>query len=206
MLDALAKDFVEHKFDVQAHDSHDRQQSRLSAVAREPTEANKNDRQNFARFYARRLIAEVFHDAVDQTCGTMTKFGGISDNARAVDLPHEGFGSYFLDTFDRPQRVTGCECERSSGATLAQVLLLANSDEIENKLADGKGRIALMIKSDQPDPDAIKDLYLTAYSRIPTESELSKTVDFVERQEDKRKALEDVLWTILNSKEFMFNH
>ncbi len=205
LLDALARDFVDHKFDVK-HVIRTIVNSRVYHLASDPTDANKNDRQSFARFYARRLIAEVFHDAIDQSCGTHTRFGGISDNARAVDLPNEGFGSYFLDTFDRPQRVSGCECERSTGATLAQVLLLANSDEIENKLADDKGRVAELAKSDRPIPDQIAELYVTAYSRQPSESELSKAVDFVETQEDKRKALEDVLWTILNSKEFMFNH
>ena len=205
LLDALAKDFVAHKFDVK-HVIRTIVSSRVYQLASEPTDANKNDRQSFARFYARRLIAEVFYDAVDHACGTHTQFGGISDNARAVDLPHEGFGSYFLDTFDRPQRVTGCECERSAGATLAQVLLLANSDEIENKLADDKGRIAQMITTGRPIPEAISELYLTAYARTPTESETSKTIEFMQAQEDKRKALEDVLWTILNSKEFMFNH
>lgn len=205
LLDALAKDFVAHKFDVK-HIIRTIVSSRVYQLACEPTDANKNDRQSFARFYARRLIAEVFYDAVDQACGTHTRFGGISDNARAVDLPHEGFESYFLDTFDRPQRVTGCECERSAGSTLAQVLLLANSDEIENKLADDGGRIAQMIKQERPIPEAIAELYLTAYSRMPTESETSKTIEFIQAQDDKRKALEDVLWTILNSKEFMFNH
>ena len=86
------------------------------------------------------------------------------------------------------------------------MLLLANSDEIENKLADDQGRVALLAKSDQPIPDLISELYLTAYSRLPTVSEFSKTVDYVESQNDRRKALEDILWTILNSKEFMFNH
>ncbi len=205
LLDALARDFVEHKFDVK-HIIRTIVNSRVYQLRSDPTASNANDRQSFARFYARRLIAEVFHDAVDQACGTHTRFGGISDNARAIDLPHEGFGSYFLDTFDRPQRVSGCECERSSGATLAQVLLLANSDEIENKLADDKGRVAELAKLDQPVSESISELYLTAYSRLPSVSELSKTVDYVETQEDKRKALEDVLWTILNSKEFMFNH
>ncbi|MEJ7592311.1 MAG: DUF1549 and DUF1553 domain-containing protein [Planctomycetaceae bacterium] len=205
LLDALAKDFVAHKFDVK-HIIRTIVSSRVYQLASEPTDANKNDRQSFARFYARRLIAEVFYDAVDHACGTHTQFGGISDNARAVDLPHEGFGSYFLDTFDRPQRVTGCECERSAGATLAQVLLLANSDEIENKLADDRGQIAQMINTGRPIPEAISELYLTACARMPTESETSKTMEFIQAQEDKRKALEDVLWTILNSKEFMFNH
>ena len=205
LLDALARDFVNHKFDVK-HVIRAIVSSRVYQLSSDPTDANKNDRQSFARFYARRLIAEVFHDAIDQSCGTHTKFGGISDNARAVDLPNEGFGSYFLDTFDRPQRVSGCECERSTGATLAQVLLLANSDEIENKLADDKGQVAELAKSERPMPEKITELYVTAFSRPPSESELSEAVEFVETQEDKRRALEDVLWTILNSKEFMFNH
>ena len=97
------------------------------------------------------MMAEVFLDAVDQATGHKTRFSGVAASSRAVDLPHEGFGSYFLDTFDRPRRVTTCECERSSGATLAQVLLLANSDEIENKIAAGDGKIAKLLGSQTTD-------------------------------------------------------
>jgi hypothetical protein len=205
LLDALAKDFVDHKFDVK-HMIKLIVSSRVYQLSCEPTAANKDDRQNFARFYARRFIAEVLHDALDQTCGTRTNFGGVASTARAVDLPHEGFGSYFLDTFDRPRRVTGCECERSSGATLAQVLLLANSDEIENKIGSGEGRVAKAITSKKPIPEVIEDLYLTAYARRPSEAERQATVSYVDSQENKQQALEDVLWTIVNTKEFGFNH
>lgn len=205
LLNALAKDFIDHKFDVR-HIVKTLVNSRVYQLSSAPTDHNKDDRQNFARFYARRLIAEVLLDAVDQTTGTKTRFGNIADSARAVDLPHEGFGSYFLDTFDRPKRVSGCECERSSGATLAQVLLLANSDELENKLADGNGRIAKLAASDKPITDRINELYLSAFTRHPHDRELETTVEYVESQDDKRKALEDVLWTIVNSKEFLFNH
>ncbi len=205
LLDALARDFVQSKFDVK-HIIRTMVNSRVYQLSSEPTDENKDDRQNFARFYARRLIAEVFLDAVDQACGVSTQFGNISNSARAVDLPHEGFGSYFLDTFDRPRRVSGCECERSSGATLAQVLLLANSDEIENKLASGDGRIAKLVATDQPIPEMIDELYLSAFARRPTDVERQTTVSYVESQDDRRRALEDVLWTIVNSKEFMFNH
>lgn len=205
LLNALAKDFIDHKFDVR-HIVKTLVNSRVYQLSSAPTDHNKDDRQNFARFYARRLIAEVLLDAVDQTTGTKTRFGNIADSARAVDLPHEGFGSYFLDTFDRPKRVSGCECERSSGATLAQVLLLANSDELENKLADGNGRIAKLAASDKPITDRINELYLSAFTRHPHDRELETTVKYVESQDDKRKALEDVLWTIVNSKEFLFNH
>ena len=205
LLDALAKDFVDHKFDVK-HIIRTLLNSRVYQLSSEPTEANQHDRQNFARFYARRLIAEVLHDAVDQTCGTKTNFGNMAAGARAVDLPHEGFGSYFLDTFDRPRRVSGCECERSSGATLAQVLLMANSDEIENKLASGEGRIAAMLKENKPFEEIIGESYLAGYSRFPKQDELQATVQYVSDQENKQQALEDVLWTIINSREFVFNH
>ena len=205
LLDRLAQDFIDHKFDVR-HIVQTLVNSRVYQLSSEPTEYNKDDRQNFARFYARRLIAEVLLDAVDDATGTKTKFGNISDSARAVDLPHEGFGSYFLDTFDRPKRVSGCECERSSGATLAQVLLLANSDELENKLADRKGRIAKLMTDKEPIPEIIDSIYLSAYARRPSDQERNTTVGYVEAQENKQQALEDVLWTIINSKEFLFNH
>lgn len=205
LLDALTKDFVDRKFDVK-HVIRTIVSSRVYQLSAEPTPHNRDDRQNFARFYARRLPAEVFLDAVDQATGTKTNFSGVSSNARAVDLPHEGFGSYFLDTFDRPRRVTGCECERSTGATLAQVLLLANSDEAEGKLASSKGRIARLVQEKTPMRAAIEELYLAAVSRLPTSAELKRTLDHVDGVENKRAALEDVLWALLNSKEFMFNH
>src|SRR5262249_28765256 len=159
-----------------------------------------------ARTYAGRMPAEVFLDAVNQTTGVKSGFNGISANARAVDLPHENFGSYFLDTFDRPKRVTVCECERSTGATLGQVLLLANSDEIEGKIAAGDGRLARLMKNKKPPQEIIEDLYLAAYSRRPNDAELKRTLEYVSAYDNKQKALEDVLWVIVNSKEFMFNH
>lgn len=205
LLEALAKDFTEHKFDMK-HIVRELALSRVYSLSSFPTDGNKSDMQNFARFYSRRLIAEVLHDAVDQAAGTKTQFSGMASDARAIDLPHEGFGSYFLETFDRPKRVTGCECERSAGATLAQVLLLSNSDEIENKLANGEGRVARLIKEKKTDEESIEDLYLATLGRQPTQEEMAKTTLYVSSASDRRLALEDVLWSLLNSKEFMFNH
>jgi hypothetical protein len=205
LLDALAKDFIAHKFDVK-HAIRTIITSRVYQLSSTPTEANKDDRQNFARYYARRLPAEVFLDAVNQATGSKAGFNGVGTNGRAIDLPHEGFGSYFLDTFDRPKRVTVCECERSTGATLSQVLLLANSEEIENKIAGGDGRIAKLMKDKKPVATAIEELYLASLSRLPTDAEKNKTLAYVDQQPNKQQALEDVLWALLNSKEFMFNH
>jgi len=205
ILDTLAREFVNSRFDMK-HVIRLIATSRLYQLSSEPRPENEHDRQNFARFYARRMIAEVLHDAVDQVCGTRTTFGNMSANARAVDLPHEGFGSYFMDTFDRPQRVTVCECERSPGATLAQVLLMGNSDDIENKLADGNGRIALAFGAQTEENALVEDLYLAAFSRMPNETERTTCVGYLASAQDKRKAAEDLLWTLLNSREFAFNH
>jgi len=205
LLDALAKDFADHKFDMK-HMIRQLVLSQAYALSSLPTDQNHSDAQNFARFYSRRLIAEVLHDAVDQAAGTKSTFGGMASDARAIDLPHEGFGSYFLETFDRPKRVTGCECERSAGATLAQVLLLSNSDEIENKLSNGEGRVARLIKDKQTDEQAIEELYLAALSRLPTAEEMGKSIVYVASGPNRQQSLEDVLWSLLNSKEFLFNH
>jgi hypothetical protein len=207
LLDALAKDFIEHRFDTK-HIIRTLLNSQLYQLSSEPGEKNRHDRQNFARFYGRRMMAEVFLDAVDQATGNKSRFSGMAASSRAVDLPHEGFGSYFLDTFDRPRRVTTCECERSSGATLAQVLLLANSDEIENKLSAGEGKITKLLERKVPIKDIVEELYLATLSRYPDPRELDTTLKFVASagEKNERPALEDILWTLVNSKEFMFNH
>jgi len=205
LLDALAKDFVTTKFDVKKL-IRVIVTSRVYQLAAEPTEFNNPDNQNFARYYARRMYAEVFFDAVNQVTGAKANFNGMSQSARAVDLPHEGFGSTFLDTFDRPKRVTVCECERSPGATLAQVLLLSNSDEIEQKITTGDGRLTKLMKAKTPAKAVIEEYYLAALGRPPTAFELKRNLDHVAGAKDAQQGLEDVVWAILNSKEFMFNH
>src|SRR5262249_7257149 len=156
---------------------------RVYQLSSEPTPDNKMDRQNFARYYARRMIAEVFFDAVNQAAGAKARFSGVAAGARAVDLPHEGFGSYVLVTFVRPRRVTGCECERSSGATLAQVLLLANSEEVEDKLRSADGRVVKLIEAKKSTPEIVEELYLTAYARRPSKAESEKAVAYVGKQQ-----------------------
>ncbi len=209
LLKFLADDFLAHKFDIK-HAIRQMVTSQVYQLSSQPTPDNEYDRQNYARFYARRLIAEVFLDSVNQATGVRDRFNGVGTSARAIDLPHENFGSYFLDAFDRPKRVTACECERSPGATLAQVLLLSNSDEVENKLSSGDGKIdkffAVAEKERRPLKDLIEELYLGSLSRLPSSDELNTATKYLHGESDKRPAAEDLLWTLLNSKEFMFNH
>lgn len=205
LLEALAKEFRDHKFDVK-HMIRLLVQSQTYQLSSDPTSDNRQDQQNFARFYARRLPAEVAHDAVEQATGFKTNFSNMSADSRAIDLPHERFGSYFLDTFDRPKRVSGCECERSTSATLSQVLLLSNSDEVEQKLQNGNARIAKMFEAKRTTPQMIEELYLATFCRYPTPVEIVNGAGYIDRDSEPRKAVEDLLWTLLNSREFLFNH
>jgi hypothetical protein len=204
---ALAGDFVRSKYDVKALI---RQLliSRVYQLSSDPTEHNKTDQQNFARYYARRMPSEVFHDAVNQVCASRQEFTGMPRSARAVDLPHENFGSYFLDVFDRPKRVTVCECERSSSATLAQVLLLSNSDEMENKIAAGEGRVARMLKEKMAPAAMVDELFLAARGRLPVAAEKDRALAHLAgaKKNEESKVVEDLLWALVNSREFLFNH
>jgi hypothetical protein len=204
LLDALAKDFVRHKFDVK-HVLRTICNSRTYQLNSIPNEYNKHDQQNHARYYGRRMIAEVLHDAVDQVCGVRTQFGRMSRQARAVDLPHEGFGSYFLDVFDRPPRSSACECARSAGASLQQVLHLSFSQDLENKISRGGGRVAKLVEKKVTAEQAVEELYLAAFARSPTATERQTALGYLARQQDRRRALEDLTWVLLNTREFLFN-
>ena len=217
LLDALAKDFasprptggegpgVRGRFDVK-HLLRTICNSRTYQLSSEPNEYNQHDKQNHARYYARRMIAEVLHDAIDQVTDTRTVFNKMSRTARAVDLPHEGFGSYFLDVFDRPPRSSACECARSASANLPQVLHLSMSPDIERKISSPKGRVAQLVERKLSSADAVTELYLAAFARTPTAAEQQFALKYLQAEPNLRRGLEDLCWALMNSREFMYNH
>ena len=126
---------------------------------------------------------------------------------RAVALPDTGFDAYFLNVFGQPNSVSACEFERTQEANLAQSLHLLNSDEMQKKLATDNGRAAkLAADTHRSDEEKVKELYLVALSRQPRPNELKATIDYLGRKENRREAFEDVVWSVVNSKEFLFNH
>jgi hypothetical protein len=206
LLDALAKDFIDHKFDLK-HLVRTITQSRVYQLSAEPNDYNASDRQSFSRFYPRRLNAEVLLDAVDQVTGSATRFNGAPLGMRATQLPDSGFESYFLTVFGRPESSSACECERSSEANLAQSLHLLNSGEIQNKLTAGNGTAGqLAADKSRPHEAKLRDLYLATFSREPVAEELTVALSHIEKTQDDKKAYEDIVWALINTKEFLFNH
>jgi hypothetical protein len=209
LLDALAKDFVEHKYSLK-HLIKTICKSRTYQLSAVPNEFNKHDKQTYARFYPRRMPAEVLFDAVCQVTDSPSGFGGVPQDRyapkRAIMLPDESFSSYFLDVFGRPQRLSACECERVGEANLAQALHLLNSDEVQGKLSRAGGRAEQMAKDSRPDVEKIDELFMWAFAHPPTPEQRTMALSHLSQHaKDKKSAYENILWALLNTKEFVFN-
>lgn len=206
LLDALAAMFVESGYDLKGLC---RQicRSHVYQLDSEPVAHNVLDRRSFSRFYPKRLTAEVLLDAVDRVTQAPSQFAGVPPGTRAVALPDSSFPSYFLAVFGRPEAKTACECERLQDANLAQSLHLLNSEEMQKKLSADGGRAATLAAEEGGSDEAkITQLYLAAFCRPPRSAELEKVLGYLARQPDRRAAYEDVVWSLVNSKEFLFNH
>jgi hypothetical protein len=149
-------------------------------------------------------------DSIDRVTESVTKFGGIPVGTRAVQLPDNNFQSYFLTVFGRPESMSACECERSNDANLAQSLHLLNSAELQNKISAGGGRADQLAKAkDKPHQDKLRQLYLQAFSREPDKQELDIALAHLNKSktdDEMRKAYEDIVWALINTKQFQFNH
>lgn len=219
LLDALAKHFLDSGYDLKSlvrviTRSHAYQ---LSAM---PNEHNAMDRQAFSRFYPKRLTAEVLLDSMDMVTATKTDFADLPPGTRAISLPDNSYtkASPFLKVFGRPDNASVCECERVQSASLAQSLHLMNASDVKAKLTAAGGRAEQLSKAEMPEPKRIRELYLAAFSREPTADEVQTAETHLlkprtdtagkplDSQRAKRQGYEDLLWALLNTKEFLFNH
>ena len=217
LLDALARYFVASKYDMKQF-IRSLCQSKTYQLSSVPNKFNAADKHNFSRYYPKRLSAEVLFDAVNGLTKSGGGFAGLPTDTRAVQLPDNSFNasSYFLTVFGRPDSSSACECERSMDASLAQSLHLLNSRDIQDKLASNTGRAALLVADSRPDDEKLRELYLLAFARQPDTGELSLAREHLLKQPkdkegkvvqaDARKAYEDVIWALFNTKEFLFNH
>lgn len=206
LLDALANAFIESGYDLKALIRLICQSETYSSKS-DAIPDNLQDRRSYSRFYPKRLQAETLLDAVDRVAMSETRFAGMPPGVRAVALPDTGFKSYFLTVFGQPKSMSACECERTQEANLAQSLHLLNSEEMQKKLSTENGRAAtLAAETERSDEEKVRELYLIALSREPNANEMEVTVEYLEQKENRREAFEDVVWAVVNSKEFLFNH
>ncbi|MBI3882384.1 MAG: DUF1553 domain-containing protein [Verrucomicrobia bacterium] len=181
---------------------------------------NRDDSRYYARFYPRRLKAEVLLDALSQATAVPTDFRIDARNAnkglgrmypagfRALQLPDSNVASYFLKSFGRPERVNTCECERTSEPSMAQALHIANGETLNDKLAKKGNRIDTLLAKKLPDDQLVEETYLLIVNRLPTAAEKTKMAKTLAAapESDRRAAVEDIFWSLLSSREFLFNH
>jgi hypothetical protein len=204
LLEGLARTFVQSGYDLKGL-IRTICTSRVYGLSSVPNESNAKDRQSFARHYPRRMSAEMLLDAIAQVTGVPTTFDGLPRDTRAIDLPDESVGSTFLETFGRPRRDTACECERVSDASLGQSLMLLNSADVQAKLAGQGGRVDQLAKDNQPDAVKINELFWAAFARSPSDhEEKSALAHLAGHAANKRLAYEDIIWALINAKEFQF--
>jgi hypothetical protein len=161
---------------------------------------------NFAYREVKRLPAEMLLDAICHVTDVPVKFAALPVGARAVEVADGATNNYFLDVFGRPSRETACTCERRDEPTLAQALHLLNGDTVTRALAEPNGRLKQRVSEGAAPESVIEVLYLAAYARTPSQEELDHLTGMVTTAEHPEHVLEDIYWSVLNSKEFLFYH
>ncbi|MCS6849601.1 MAG: DUF1553 domain-containing protein [Gemmataceae bacterium] len=212
LLDWLARDFIDHKFDLK-HLHRTILNSRVYQLSWKTNETNALDRRNFSHALLRRLPAEVVVDAINQVTGGREFYNRniAPPGTRAIGLAPTRLGTnngtgYALSIFGRPLRTQTCDCERSSDAGLPQAMYLINDVDVNNKIAAANGELSKLLRRVKKDPELVEELYLRTVSRFPTAEETRKALEYVARAADRKAGFEDVLWSLINLREFVFNH
>lgn len=213
LLDALSEEFTRHNFDVK-YMIRLIMNSRTYQLSSVPNETNADDASNFSHALVRRLSAEQLLDAQSEVLGVPLEFSGYPKGMRATQLPgvravrtrerKPSDEDKFLELFGKPQRLLTCECERSDETSMGQAFQLISGPTVNDLLTEPDNALGNLIRRDEiRDSDMIQELYWRALSRGPTDNELAKTMDVLHKSSDRRKALEDIAWALLNAKEFV---
>ena len=169
----------------------------------------------FAHYRVRRLDAEVLIDAICNITGTTEKyvspipepFTFIPEDNRTIALSDGSISSTFLEMFGRPPRDTGLWSERNNRSTGAQRLHLLNSSDIQTRI-ERSWKINGILQANRRDGKrAVQSIYLLILSRPPTETVLKQVDRYTRKSKlNPRQAAHDLVWALINSKEFLHAH
>ncbi|QDU98202.1 DUF1549 domain-containing protein [Lignipirellula cremea] len=203
LLDALAEEFIRSGFDARRlmrlivlSDTYQR-----SSVA---NATNAHDELNFSRMIPRRLPAESLLDSLAQATGVPERFSGAPAGFTATQLPDANVGSDFLELFGKPMRMEACECERDEGSNMLQALHLINGKAILSRVTAANARPALLLREARTDAALVEELYLWCLARQPTAEEQEVAAGYLASQAESRaEAVQDLMWALFNSRDFM---
>ena len=206
LLDRLARDFVEHDYDLR-HTLKTIALSSSYARSSSTTAKNKADDRFYSHAIARPLEAEVLADAISDVTGLPETYGDEPEGTRAVTLFDPKISSQSLDILGRCSREDSCETASETVGGLARKLHLLNGPLLNRRIADKNGRLAKLLRQEKSPAKIVDEFYLRALGRDPSQKERA----FWQRQlaisaGETKKALEDFLWALLTCREFATNH
>jgi len=206
LLDALTADFVAHKFDLR-HLLRTIVTSETFQRSSQANDTNRHDEDNFSHFIPRRIPAEALLDSLVQATGVPENFGGAPGGFTAAKLPDANVNSDFLNLFGKPQRMEACECERDPGSNMLQSLHFINGKAILDRVQNPGSRVTQLLNQKLPPEKLVEEFYLWSLCRRPSEPELRVSLAFLaERPDAPAEAAQDLMWALLNSKDFMLLH
>ena len=205
LLDALAKDFAKNKFDMKVLVK-TIMKSRTYQLSAQPNDSNRDDGKYFSHAVTKLLTAEQLLDAICDFTAMPEKFAGLPAGTRAIQLPDGEVNHPFLKAFGQPARELACECERESDGNLAQALQLINGPTVNEKVRGANNRLGKLLAAKTKDDEILSELYFAALGRAPFADEKQIALDHVAKRDDKRKAWEDLVWALVNTREFLFRH
>ncbi len=179
--------------------------SRTYQLTTKANASNAEDTRNFAKANIRRMRAEVLLDCLNQVTAGREKFRGLPLGASAVEIVDGRTSTFFLTTFGRASRDTVCSCEVQMEPNLSQALHLLNGDTVNTKITAG-GTVAAALREKKSPPQIIDELYFRCFARKPTAREQGELMEFFKEGRPELEVLNDIFWSLLNSKEFLFNH
>jgi hypothetical protein len=180
--------------------------SRTYQLSAHTNRTNKIDIRLYSHYMPRRMPAEELADAVAQVTGVPDRYNGLAPGTRACELADTEIPSIMLDTFGRPPRVQSSDGERNCNPAISQALALLNGNEIQQKLKSGDCVISTLLKSSKPDAELLDTLFLSTLARHPAPEESKALLTMIAQAPKHEEGLQDALWALLNSKEFLFNH
>jgi hypothetical protein len=210
LLDALAKDFIDSKYDIRALEKRILA-SRTYQQTATPNESNKFDKNNYTRSYVRPMMAEVVVDVLNSALGVVETPGNdVPSGKRIIEIGSSRFANpnvaYALRIFGRPPRTTACDCERTMEPALPQTLYRMTDQGILGKLRSNNSRLAQLLKTKKSDAEIFDELFLATMTRLPNDDEKSAFGEHMKSEKDRTAAFVDVLWALINTREFVLNH
>lgn len=211
LLDALAKDFIASGYDI-------RKLERTILVSRTyqlsyvPNDTNKFDKNNYSHSYVRPLMAEQVVDVLNTALGVDENFTGADAEFAGLKMVEVGSSrlnssvSYALRIFGRPPRTTACDCERAMEPALPQTLFRMTDQSVLQKFNAGTGRVAKLAKSKATDEEVVEEAFLATLSRLPRAKEKADALDHLKTAKNRTEGVTDLVWALVNTREFILNH